>query len=116
MPFNPNSKVQLFEGVPLDSSQENQRWFDSITEQNSYFASFSPRVANITDSNYVEKQWVIFLPFNADDLNNVNYMRYMNNAKWFYCFVNRVEYINPNTCALFIELDNFQTYLVVLRT
>lgn len=111
MPFNPNSKVQLFEGVPLDSSQENQRWFDSISEQNSYFANFSPRIVNITDSNYVEKQWIIFLPYNADTLNNVNYMRYMNNAKWFYCFVNRVEYVNPNTCALFIELDNFQTYL-----
>ena len=55
MPFNPNSKVQLFEGVPLDSSQSNQRWFDSITEQNSYFASFSPRVSNIKESNYVEK-------------------------------------------------------------
>ena len=49
-----------------------------------------------------------------DNLWNCNYVMYQNDSisnKRFYCFINKIEYVNENTTDLYIETDVFQTWL-----
>lgn len=49
----------------------------------------------------------------ADDLYDCDYLMFKNNAfgdKWFYAFINEVNYINNVTCEIVYELDVIQTW------
>ena len=118
MPFIPNSKVRLYNSVPLDISNDNQLWFDSKYEQNNYFANLGGVVADITDSEYVDDNLVFYINKNKEQLRNVNYMSYQNanyGNKWIYAFVTKIEWVNPNVSMIHFTLDDFQTYLFDLE-
>lgn len=53
------------------------------------------------------------VPWNAEKLFNVNYCMYKNSNfgdKWFYAFINRVEYVAPNCTKLYLQTDVWQTW------
>ena len=114
--FNPTSKVYFYKNIPLDVSQVNQRLFNSISEQNNYFASLNPILQNAT-SDYIKDRQRFACPCNAEDLRNVNYMRFQDSnygTKWIYCFVTEIEYVNPSCCYVYFQVDDFQTYFLDL--
>lgn len=65
---------------------------------------------------YMRKDKTITVDENADvlDANGVNYCRYINpqfsNSMYFYAFVDKIEYVAPQTSRLHIRTDCFMTY------
>lgn len=115
--YTPNTKVYLCNS-PLNINSPNQyvphTWSRSM--QLAYFTSLIPDNRFIfTDFSYQRKDNIIRVPINAEILfaNGINYCFY-NNAhygnKYFYCYVERIEFINENMTALHIKTDVFQTW------
>lgn len=113
MNFTPNTVVHLFKNVPLSLNENNQLYFDSITEQNNYFASLDFKT--YTDFSYQRKERdYIAVNGNAETLYSYNYLRFMNSnyeSKWFYAYITEIEYKNPNTTWIYYKIDPFQTWL-----
>lgn len=110
MDFTPSTVVNVL-NVPLNLSNKNQIDFASTTDQASYFSSCLVR--SFTDFTYQRKDNIIRVPVNAEHLYNCNYVMYQNNnfsGKWFYAYITKIEYLNPDCTALHIKTDVFQTW------
>ena len=108
----PNSTVYLLTGVPCDKSYVHTLYFENKNEQYSYF--YGKRVKTFTNVSYQRhSKNSIRLECLADDIYNVNYLMFQNTAygnKWFYAFVNNVEYINNVTTEITYTIDVMQTW------
>ena len=118
----PNTNIKIYSGIPLDNSYENTLWFDSLSEQNSYFhSSYSHIKHNLTEQSYQRvERGKMRVAISAESLYDCNYLAFQNRAfgyKWFYAFILSVEYINNETSEITFEVDIMQTYLfdVVLK-
>lgn len=117
MYIQPSSTIELFTQSPLDSRYINTIYFSTRKEQNDYFQAGQWGGQKITLNEYSyarnTRDYIqINLPMNR--VYNVNYMRFKNTDyedKWFYGFVNKVEYVNDTTTRLHWELDVMQTWL-----
>lgn len=113
MDIAPNSIMHLLKGVPIDSAYEHTLWFDSPDEQYNTFMTFNPLTFNA--QSYIRHgRGVIDVKSNPENLLNYNYMVFRNTSygsKWFYCFVNDVEYIANNTARIYFQVDVMQTWL-----
>lgn len=118
--IQPNSRIDFLRGIPFDPSYENTMYFDSISDQITYFSTkIAVTVENSSyqrvDSGYIKVGWVVDTTGGSviNQLYNVNYMRFKNTNfenKWFYAFIDRVEYINNNTVGVYYHLDVLQTW------
>lgn len=118
--IEPNSRIDFLRGIPFDPSYENTMYFDSLVQQISYFDTkiavpFEKFSYVRADSGYIKVGWSIDGGTNTaiKDLYNANYMRFKNTSfedKWFYAFVDRIEYINNNTVGVYYHLDVLQTW------
>lgn len=111
----PDTNIYLYSGVPLDNTYSDSIYFANRTAQNAYFAGLTP-VKTFTQNTYQRVNSGIFRArCVADDIYNVNYMRFQNHAygsKWFYAFVTSVEYDNDGMSSVYYEIDVIQTYLL----
>lgn len=106
-----NTEVRLISNVPLSNKYDHQLKFGSATEQASYFSGKASHT--FSDFTYVREEQAIKVPADYDSLYNCNYVMYKNTtfgSKWFYAFITRREYINPNTTKIYVELDVYQTW------
>lgn len=112
MYITPNSTVYLLSGVPCDKSYVHTLYFENKNEQYSYF--YSKQVKSFTNVSYQRhSKNSIRLECLADDIYNVNYLMFQNTAygnKWFYAFINDVEYINNITTEITYTIDIIQTW------
>ena len=120
--IEPNSRIDFLRGVPFDPSYENTMYFDDLNEQISYFdtklaAGLSVEKSSYqrVDKGYIKVGWVVdkFGQSVINQMYNVNYMRFKNTNfenKWFYAFVDNVEYINNNTVGVYYHIDDMQTW------
>ena len=100
---------QLLAGVPITASQ--QLWFDTAAERDAYFDG--KVIYTFTDMKFIREHRAVKVALNVETLEAANYMRFKNadyNGIWMYCFIDRVEYINPNTSYIYFSLDAWQTY------
>ena len=105
------TKVYLL-NVPLERDYLHTLHFDSQTDQLNYFAG--QIVKAYTDFSYQRKEKSIKVCDHFDNLSNCNYLMYQNTAhsnKWYYCFINDIEYVSDSVSLLHIESDVIQTYL-----
>ena len=112
MYVEPQSNIRLLKGVNLDSTYEHTIYFNNATEQMNYFASKTKHTFSNVTYNRVNKG-VARLQVGADDVYDCNYMMFQNigfGNKWFYAFINHVEYINNITCEIYFEIDDMQTW------
>lgn len=119
--IEPNSDLALLHDVPLDPDYENTLYFDNVSQQTNYF--WAKRVHTFSKLSYVRRNrgW-IRLGWNADQwpnntiiqkLYDSTYMMFKNTAfenKWFYAFVDKVEYVNNNTVDVQYHIDVLQTW------
>lgn len=108
--ITPDTDVILLK-VPLEITQDNQLTFSNATAQYNYFHNL-PRL-ELEDFTYQRKDGVIRCGILADDLYQYNYVMYRNNnfsSKWFYAFIDKVEYLNHNTSAIAIRTDVWQSW------
>ena len=86
---------------------------DSVMGGSSNVATYKFGYSNCT---YIRKDKVITVGENADVLDNagVNYCRYMNpqfsGVRYIYAFVDKIEYVAPETSRLHIRTDVFMTW------
>ena len=114
MPYiPPNSDVVLCRGVPIESDYRYTLYFDSIADQNNYF--FSKAFKQFHNVSYQrERRNYITLEIPATQVYACNYLMFKNTSygeKWFFAFVDSVEYVNDNVTDIHYELDMMQTWM-----
>ena len=113
MTFTPNSKVRLC-SVPFSDYTNVLSFGTDDTARANYFASKVVYDLTSTDGySYVKGSGAIRINKNKESLYNVNYMMYRNDNfgnKWFYAFVDSIEYINANVTELRFSIDVWQTW------
>lgn len=108
----PNSTIKLLANCPLDTSYNHTIYFASLSAQYTYFTSIAAKTYNNYTYQRVNNN-TIRVQSAADDLYNCNYMMFQNSAfgnKWFYAFVNEINYINNSVTEIVYALDYIQTY------
>lgn len=106
----PQTEVRLLK-VPLEISDLNQLTFANATAQYNYFNSV-PKLT-FDEFTYQRKDNTIRLPALVDDIIHYNYVMYKNDAysnKWFYAFIEKMEWLNDNVTLVYIRTDTFQTW------
>lgn len=118
MAIQPNSTIKLLHQVPLNPNQEDTLWFATRTEQTFYFNSKVVRTFPLNTYQRANKG-VCRVNAVADELYDINYMMFQNtnySNRWFYAFVDGVDYVNDNACEVRYTLDPLQTWLLDYQT
>ena len=110
MNITPDTTIRLLK-CPLELDNKNQITFSSATAQYNYFHGL-PYI-ELDGSYYQRKDSSIYYPDNFDDLLEYNYVMYQNSNysnKWFYAFIENMEYVSDNCTRIEITTDVFQTW------
>lgn len=114
----PNSTIKFLRGVPLDSTYEHSIYFADASAQNVYFNTLVASDSHnnpliVTAQSYQRLQRGIRVAIPADELYTCNYIMFQNTSfgyKWFYAFIDSVEYINNTVSEVMFTLDVLQTW------
>ncbi len=114
MPYiPPNSDVVLCRAVPIDNDYKYTLYFENVLDQNKYFLSKAFKQFHHV-SYQRERRNVITLEVPAPEVYACNYLMFRNTSygeKWFFAFVNSVEYVNDNVTDIYYEIDVMQTWM-----
>lgn len=105
--------LQFLNNNNLDSSQEHTIDFPTLADQSNFWAGQvigTPLSTSYSTSRLLANE-NIEVPIALEKLLSVNYLRYLQDNKWYYFFITDRIYINENTTALALELDVMQTFL-----
>lgn len=106
----PQTDVYLLK-VPLEIDNTNQLTFANATAQFNYFNSL-PKIS-YDNFTYQRKDNTIRIPALIDDIIQYNYIMYRNEGfsnKWFYAYIDKMEYLNDGVTAVSITTDVWQTW------
>lgn len=120
----PQTVVKLLSGVKLSPDKSQTAYFSSKTAQTAYFTSktisdrtlgtlgaFSFTLDSLQFRREGESEIVVNIP--SALLYDCNYLMFQNAAfssKWFYAFVESVEYVSNAVSRIRYRIDNFQTW------
>ena len=108
---SPSGTIELMKGVNLDNRYMHTLYFSSKDARDAYF---TPLVTNrFTNQMYTRvNSGIIKVRAFCEDINDVTYLRFQNrpNGRYYYAFVNAVEYVNENTTKIAFEIDVMQTW------
>ena len=110
----PNTDIIFLKGIPLDSSYSHTVRFANEVAQSNAFLSWGTKFTMPANTYQRVKKYTLRVGLTADSLYDVNYMMFRNTSygsKWFYAFVDKVEYINNNTSEVTYSLDVMQTFM-----
>ena len=100
--IEPNTDIRLLHGCPLDPDYVNTILFTNATAQTSYFIDLTKY--NLTSQTYQRHtKGTARVSIPAENLFDCNYMMFKNTSfenKWFYAFIEKVEYINNITSEI----------------
>ena len=108
--FSPSTNLRLL-SVPLESDYSNTLWFPNVEAQTAYFTG--KIVKTFDDFNYIKKDNTIVVAEEIDKLYNCNYIMYKNSnfsTRWFYAFINRMEWASNGSTRLYVSTDVIQTW------
>lgn len=112
--IQPNSVIQLFQGINLDNRYMHTIYFANEAAQNSWFSGKVYRTYQAQSyTRYARNQIKLKVP--ADEVIGCTYLRFMNDRtvdKWFYAFILNTEYVNENTTLVSYEIDVMQTWFI----
>lgn len=116
MSVQPNTIIKVYTDLALDKSYKNTLYFGSVADQNSFFHGSKTPIATFQNNSYqrVNKK-TIRVNSVADRLYNACYIAFQNSSygqKWFYAFVEKVEYVSDTCCEISYTIDSIQTYLL----
>lgn len=107
----PNTTLYICRGIPLPSNYSDTLTFANQQSQLAYFSGKLKYTVNNLSPATLQKPLAV--PYVADDLYDCNYIIFQNknfNNKYFFCFINQVQYVNLSTSLVFFEIDVMQTY------
>lgn len=107
----PQSIINICSGVRLNSRYEHSIYFASAAAQQEYFAG--KVVKSFPAYSYLRKTWPIKVAATMEEARTWSYLYFRNttNGKYYYYFINNIEYINDGTVQLDLELDVLQSYM-----
>ena len=116
---NPTTRLDLFT-VPWGKPEECHAIVDFPTAaaQVAAFDDLAAKGVSATKFNYIKKDQAFRIEGNFARFEAFNYCRYQNrdfvnrqgNKKWYYAFIDRVEYIAQDIAMIYITTDYWQTY------
>lgn len=104
------TKIDFFR-IKWDKSYKDVLSFNSLSNQTTFFNNNV--LKSITNFNYVKKDMYFDIKDNVANYETFNYLRYQNanyNNKYFYCFIDKVEYISKNITRIYFITDVWQTW------
>lgn len=108
----PNSDFLILKDVPLESDYTNTLYWSNKESQTSYFRSKAKYT--LSAQQYQRHALgVMRIGLKADDLLDCNYVMFRNTSfgsKWFYAFIDDVEYVNNEVTRLHYTIDVIQTW------
>lgn len=107
----PQTKIRLLKS-PIEIDYNNELTFNNITNQTNYFLSL-PYV-EMDECSYQRKEERIRFDKSFDKLIGFNYCMYQNedySNKWFYAFINRIEYVDDECSYVYITTDVYQSWM-----
>lgn len=110
--MTPNSVIKLLSGISVDRDYHHTLTFDTVGEQTSYFSAKS--IQTFTDFTFQRETMAIRVPLSYDNAIKSNYVMFNNTEysnKWFYGFIDKVEYLNPTTSLIYFTIDVWQSFL-----
>ena len=114
MYIEPNSQVQFFSDIGISQNYDTALYFSSNNEKDAYFNNLD-KIASFSKVSYSRSnKGVIRLEANILALYDAGYMRFKNKSfenKWFYAFVDSVEYINNTTVEIKFTIDVLTTWM-----
>ena len=113
MYITPNTTIKLLNDVPIEPDYVHSLFFASASLQSSYFNSKTKYTLTANTYQRYDKG-ILRVQKLADNIYDVNYMMFQNTSygtKWFYAFVDKVEYINDVTSAVYYHIDEIQTWM-----
>ena len=123
--IQPGATILICQNVPLNASYDDTlTFYDSngnwdYTAQYNYFSSKATTAMTKEHYSVVrERDGVLRVEGAVGLWQKVNYMVFTNKnfgGKHFYAFINKAEYVNPNTTFLYFQLDVMQTWLGDLK-
>ena len=99
--------------VPLENDYKHTFYFNDKSEQLEYFQNVTP-IKTMANCSYQRKDKFICVDACIDDIITANYVMYKNEAhssKWYYAFIEKMEYKNDNRTDVYIKTDVLQTWL-----
>lgn len=112
MLIQPDSYIRLIKDCPLDNKYEHTIYFNNPREQEAYFKGL-PGNPYVKQSYQRSGAGVITLQDSMANVYNCNYLMFNNigfENKWFYAFVNKIEYVSNVVCRIYYEIDVVQTW------
>ena len=106
----PNSEIYLIK-CPIELDNLNQLSFASSTAQHNYFNGL-PKLS-LTNATFQRKDGTIRWPGSMESIIEYNYCMYRNKNhgnKWFYAFIDNMEYISDGMTSIKISTDVWQTW------
>lgn len=106
----PQTIINIVSGVAIDSRYRHSIYFGTQEQQLEFFGG--KVVKRFSAYSYCRKNWVLKVDATLEEARKWNYLYFQNTAsgKWWFYFINDVEYKNDNTVELSLELDVIQTY------
>ena len=112
MYVEPNTNIRILRQAPVDPEYNNTLLFQTDAQQTSFFMGLTKY--NLANYTYQRVQkGVSRVGINAENMYDCNYMMFQNNAfgnKWFYAFIDNVEYVNNTTSEIRFTIDVLQTW------
>lgn len=112
MYIEPNTDIGFISECPLDPTYNHTLYWDSEAQQYGYFLSKVKYLA-VRQSYQRVNKGKIRIGITADQLYDCNYLMFRNTAygnKWFYAFIQSVEYLNNGASEVTYVLDVMQTW------
>lgn len=111
-----NTNIYILRGVPIDKDYNHTLYFSNATQQLNTFLSAQNNFVKYQQVRYSyqrEHKNMIRVEILNDLLYDCNYLIFQNSQfgnKWFYCFIDRTEYINNSTTDIYYTVDYMQTW------
>ena len=113
MYIQPDGKLSLLAGINIDREYNYTLFFGSLSEQTDFFENYAERL-NISDRVYQRKNSnSIRIKAVPELLYGCNYLMFQNSNysnKWFYAFIDSIDYINANCAEITYSIDLIQTW------
>lgn len=96
----------------MDNTYDHTIYFQDITTQRNYFLSLTKYTLSALTYQRANRL-TMRVELLSDNLYDCNYLMFQNTAygnKWFYAFINEVNYINDVTCEIVYQLDVMQSW------
>lgn len=112
MLIEPNTVIRVLSNCPLDTTYDHTIFFSSTGAQTSYFQGLTKYTLTAQSYQRVQRG-KMRVQIKAEDLYDCNYLMFQNSSfgtKWFYAFIQGVEYVNNITSEITFLIDVMQTW------